>query len=613
MRERGWYLRAGALRLIDWFNPARDYVDRLVHPSAKSDPLVAARHRAFIAAQLTSGLIALASFPAYLALRGGMTSAEAVAFALLVSPVLVATLLSRTGRYEPAHLLASLCACALAAVVSTRTGGLGSFALAWLIIVPFEAALSGSRKLVGYAAGLAVATVGIVLALQTGGLVGEPTGLAASPLFQAGGLVAAAAYAGGLAFLSRDLQSLGAELTRSGEARYAMLAENMNDLVTGHSEVGQVTYASPASSAVLGVRPQDIAGQALFDRVHVSDRPAYLSALSQARAQATTVEFRIRRDTAEGPRFIWAEMRCRPFMASPTERVVAVMRDISDRKEHELQIEAARSEAEIANAAKSRFLATMSHELRTPLNAVIGFSEMIINEDSLPLDPQRRRNYAELIHESGHHLLGVVNGILDMSKIETGNFHIVAEPFIVRGLVEGCRSLMLLKAESSSIGLDASIDPSLPEVVGDKRACRQILLNLLSNALKFTPAGGRVVVGARSVPHGFTLFVSDTGTGIEKEALPRLGEPFFQAKSSYDRPFEGTGLGLSVVKGLAQLHGGRMEVDSSVGRGTTVTVHLPLDCESEPCRRALAENANQDRVEPLFSRERVIEQGKRRA
>jgi cell cycle sensor histidine kinase DivJ len=602
------------LRQIDWFNPVRDFVDRLVHPSAKADLLVAARHRAFIAAQLGAGVLALACFPAYLAMRGGLTFAEAVALSLLASPILIATFLSRTGRYEVAQLLSSIVLCSLAAVVATRTGGLSSFALAWLPIVPMEAALSGSRRVVGGAAALAVSTVGLILALEGAGAIVEPTGLAASTLFQACGLVAAAGYAGGLAFLSHDLQSFGAELMRSGEARYAMLAANMNDLVTRHGRGGQVTYASPASLAILGVEPGQLAGQALFDRVHVSDRPAYLSALSKAKTDGTTAEFRLRRETAHGPRFIWVEMRCRPFGEEPVRHVVSVVRDISDRKEHELQIEAARAEAETANAAKSRFLATMSHELRTPLNAVIGFSEMLMNENSMQLDAARRHEYAELIHESGHHLLSVVNGILDMSKIETGNFHIVPDPFAVKGLVETCRNMMLLKAQTSGVELEAEVEPSLPEIVGDKRACRQILLNLMSNALKFTPAGGRVVVGARRDPRGLALYVSDTGVGISKEDLPRLGEPFFQAKSAYDRPFEGTGLGLSVVKGLAKLHGGRMDVESAEGRGTTFTVWLPLDCESETCRRALIESANVERLDlPYPAPDLMIEQGKRRA
>jgi cell cycle sensor histidine kinase DivJ len=192
----------------------------------------------------------------------------------------------------------------------------------------------------------------------------------------------------------------------------------------------------------------------------------------------------------------------------------------------------------------------------------------------------------------------VVNGVLDMSKIDTGNFPIFAEPFSMGALIENCRAMMLLKAESGRIRLEQAIDPSLPDVVADKRACRQILLNLLSNALKFTPAGGKVTAGVRAEDGGIAVFVSDTGVGIAREDLPRLGEAFFQASSAYDRAFEGTGLGLSVVKGLALLHGGCMEIDSVVGRGTTVTVRLPFDCENAASRDAVAAAPNVERLRP---------------
>ena len=190
-------------------------------------------------------------------------------------------------------------------------------------------------------------------------------------------------------------------------------------------------FASPAAEELFGAKIKDLADQGLFERVHVADRPVYLTALADAAALggSHSVEFRVRRDpaaAADGAGFLWIEMRCRALDQSHSDgserEVVAVMRDITQRKEQEQAIEAARAESERANAAKSHFLATMSHELRTPLNAIIGFSEMLTKEESLLIGPERRHEYAKLINESGHHLLSVVNGILDMSKIETGNF-----------------------------------------------------------------------------------------------------------------------------------------------------------------------------------------------
>jgi cell cycle sensor histidine kinase DivJ len=220
----------------------------------------------------------------------------------------------------------------------------------------------------------------------------------------------------------------------------------------------------------------------------------------------------------------------------------------------------------------------MSHELRTPLNAIIGFSDMLTNE-SLVLDEGRRYEYAKLINESGRHLLSVVNGILDMSKMESGNFQITPEPFAPAQVISSCCDLLALKAKDAGVELATRIASNLPEMVADRRALNQILINLISNAIKFTPRGGQVTVGACSEGQTLAITVTDTGCGIGPEDLPRLGEAFFQARASYDRRHDGTGLGLSIVKGLARLHGGDMNIQSQLGEGTQVTVRLPIDCE----------------------------------
>ena len=192
------------------------------------------------------------------------------------------------------------------------------------------------------------------------------------------------------------------------------------------------------------------------------------------------------------------------------------------------------------------------------------------------IDAARRHEYAQLINESGHHLLSVVNGILDMSKIETGNFEITPEPFAPRQVIEDCCDCLALKAREAGIELAAVLPDELPEIVADKRALNQIMLNLLSNAIKFTERGGRVTVSAQALKATPSRSsVEDTGVGIDAEDLPRLGDPFFQARSSYDRRHDGTGLGLSIVKGLVALHGGDMEIASRLGEGTRVTVRLP--------------------------------------
>src|SRR5947208_10740518 len=208
-------------------------------------------------------------------------------------------------------------------------------------------------------------------------------------------------------------------------------------------------------------------------------------------------------------------MRCRPLVqVSPEADVVAVMRDVTDRKLQEQALEAARIAAEQADASKTRFLATMSHELRTPLNAIIGFSEMIVQEDVLLVDAARRKEYAQLINDSGQHLLSVVNGILDMSKMEAGNFEIAPEPFAPGAAVIHCCNLLALKARESGIDLVTRAPEDLPAMTGDPRAFKQIVLNLVSNAIKFTERGGSVTVSAAVEGARLILRVTDTGVGI---------------------------------------------------------------------------------------------------
>ena len=571
---------------MSFLTPVWNYVDALVHPSAQAEALTAARHRAFIAPRLFGSFAALASFPLYIAIRGVPNALELGVFGWLVAPILIAYFLSRTGRYENAHVMSSLSLTALVAVVAWCTGGISSFAAIWLVVVPLEAALSASRRVVAFASMLALAAVAILLMLSAFDLQ-PPVAIAASEqsALAALGIVSAALYATGLALGAEQLTRTGEGLLNAEEERYRLLTRNMTDVITRHGRNGAVLFASPAAEPLFGVPAAELAGHGLFDRVHVADRPAYLTALADAAAlgEDRAVEFRIRRNSEGEPyggHFAWIEMRCRPLEpANPGERdVVAVLRDVSERKVHERALEIARKESERINSAKGRFLATMSHELRTPLNAIIGFSDMLSN-DAIELDRAREREYASLINESGRHLLSMVNGILDMSKMESGNFEITPEPFAPAPAIRSCCDILVLKAQEAGVELTTRIAADLPEIVADRRAVNQILINLISNAIKFTPRGGRVSVSALCDGARLSVSVEDTGVGIGEADLPRLGEAFFQARAAYDRRHDGTGLGLSIVKGLVRLHGGDMDIRSKLGDGTRVTIRLPIDCE----------------------------------
>jgi cell cycle sensor histidine kinase DivJ len=578
--------------------PVRDYIDALVHPSARHDAMTAARHRAFIGSRIVIGLTALAAFPVYLFFKGVPGNLEALFFAWMLLPILNAYFLSHTGRYEAAHVLAALALTILVTVIAASTGGIGSFAAVWLVVVPLEAALSASRQTMALSGSFALGAAALLVLSGVGEAAASTSGSDRITL-AALGIVSSALYATLLALRAGSLARTGSRLLSAGEARYHLLARNMSDLITRHGRNGTVLFASPAAESLFGMPPRELLGHGLFDRVHVADRPAYLTTLADAAAcrDARSVEFRVRRERPDltarhGPHFIWVEMRCRPLASAPAsedgQEVVAVMREITERKAQEQAIEEARREAERANAAKSHFLATMTHELRTPLNAIIGFSDMLMNEGTMKLDATRRHDYAHLINESGQHLLSVVNGILDMSKIESGNFEITPEPFALAPILRTCCDLLALKAGEAGIDLIVRIADELPEIVADKRAVKQILLNLLSNAIKFTDRGGRATVSARAEGASVVLVVEDTGVGIDATDLARVGDPFFQARGSYARPYDGTGLGLSIVKGLAALHAGTVEIRSRVGEGTCITVRLPVDCERPGIRDAKA-------------------------
>jgi cell cycle sensor histidine kinase DivJ len=563
----------------------RDRLDALLHPSARHDALASARHRAFIAPRLIGSLAAFAVFPVYLAMRGAPSALEVAVFAWLTAPILLSWFLSRTGRYEGAHVLSSPALAGPAMMVALFTGGIESFAAIWLVVLPLEAALSASRRVVAFAAGLAVSCAGLLIALGCfDWLPAANTDPALQGVLVGFGVASAILYATGIAFGAESLARTSVSLLNVEEDRYRLLARHISDVVSRHRRSGAVRFISPAAEAVLGTPAAHLLGHGLFDRVHVADRPAYLTALSDAArgGDLSSVEFRLRRDcrdtSSRAIDFIWVEMRCRPLDGAPSAEpeVVAVMRDVTERKMQEQALQEARATAEQADAAKSRFLATMSHELRTPLNAIIGFSEMITQEDLLMLDAVRRKEYAQLINDSGQHLLSVVNGILDMSKMESGTFELSPEPFAPRTALLNCCNLLALKAREGGVDLTTRAPDDLPEMTGDPRAFKQILLNLVSNAIKFTERGGSVTASAAIEGARLVLRIKDTGVGIAPEDMKRIGDPFFQAGKTYQRRHEGTGLGLSIVKSLVGMQGGEFGLQSRVGEGTTVTVALPL-------------------------------------
>ncbi len=572
----------------------RTQVAAMVHPSVLSNSLERMRHERFMLTRLGVGAFGLGLAPAYLAWRGALGGFEALVVAAASLPLLAVVVLSRTGRLDIAHCISAAALAIFICAMAGMTGGAASPLLLWLAAVPAEAMFFGSRPFVARASAIAAIALASVMTLHQLGAFAAPAPWTSGmmPAFVTIAILHSMAIAVG--FLRRRDDELREH--RASDARAQLLLDHVGDLVTWHDASGAVVFANAAAKALAGAEPAELHGRGLFDRVHIADRPLFLKALSDAAHGAgdTTACFRTLFVPGEGeaPVALWLEMHAhRIANAGPSDgaAVVCVTRDITARRA--LDEERARGHAEALQASdvKGQFLATVSHELRTPLNAIIGFSEMLSTDAHGVLDAERRQEYARIIHDSGHHLLDVVNTLLDISKIESGAMTIEQDQLDLDDLSRDCCTLVALRAETGQVALERVLGPELPPILGDRRALKQVMLNLLSNAVKFTPPGGRVVLALVRDGDVIDLSVSDTGIGIAASDLPRLGDPFFQAKGSYDRAYEGTGLGLSVVRGLVGLHGGRLTIESAPGNGTRVCVRLPIGgvaCASQPVRIA---------------------------
>ncbi|MDH7800220.1 MULTISPECIES: HAMP domain-containing sensor histidine kinase [unclassified Rhizobium] len=316
--------------------------------------------------------------------------------------------------------------------------------------------------------------------------------------------------------------------------------------------------------------------------VYVSDRIELMQAFDLLRQGEDKASVELRFETGAKSRplqFIHARMEMTAIRsaAGRLRRIVAQLSDVTEMELLRRDVARKAAEAESANDAKSRFLAAVSHELRTPLNAVLGFSDILAGEYFGRLENDRQREYVGLIRQSGAHLLSVVNTMLDMSKLEAGRYELMMESFPIAETIASCEAMLGLQAKEKGLTLTSRIQRGIGEIAADQRAIRQVLINLAGNAIKFTDAGGVVSIDAAREGRMLKLTVSDTGIGIASDKIELLGQPFMQVQNEYTRRYEGTGLGLSLVKGLVALHGGTFVITSQPGEGTVVTIMLPAD------------------------------------
>jgi cell cycle sensor histidine kinase DivJ len=487
----------------------------------------------------------------------------------------LATLAERRGSVFALARIEIATIMAVGTILTISSSAVADFGLATALLGPVLAALVADRRtrVASWYAFAGIALANMAFHLSGLGILDAWETVTGAAAFGAFALVVAAG--------ANRIATAYEVFDKTQLVAYQHLVENVRDAVMRFSAQGEVLFVSRSTETLLGCRRYELSGRMLGERIHVADRPTYLTAFADSSQGGINrdIEVRMRRDADTALEFIWVEISLSPVPSTPDtlrREVVAVFRDVTERRRQDAEMLAAKGAAEEASQAKSRFLATIGHELRTPLNAVVGFSEMMASGIGGELS-KTHQEYAGLIHQSGRHLLDVIGMLLDMSKIEAGKFEISPEPFEAQRLVQPCFRMVDSLAQNQGVSLKADIEPDLPMLCADERALRQILINLLSNAIKFSHKGGEVTVTLKRQGMAINLSVTDRGIGMEPMAIARIGEPFFQANAALNRQHEGTGLGLSIVKGLTELHGGTLRAMSEVGTGTVVTVLLPIN------------------------------------
>ena len=369
--------------------------------------------------------------------------------------------------------------------------------------------------------------------------------------------------------------------------RFRALVQNSSDIIVLFDRDGNLVYASPSAMQASGLSMHDILAGDYLRLIDADERIRLLGVLQCLRHRAGASvrgSFSLHRRDGSRRRFemIATNMHDDPAVAA----LVMNLRDVTEQAETTSALLAAKEEAELANRSKSQFLATMSHELRTPLNAIIGFSELMEQELLGPVGNDHYRGYVRDIGESGRLLLHVIDDILDIARIENGAVKLTEDTVAVGNLVEGVLRLVRVRASESETTLEVDLPDGLPDVVVDQSKMKQVLLNLLSNALKFGAGGPVGVSGAVRSDGGVTLSVADRGIGMTADEIHQAFRAFVQVDASLARRHQGIGLGLPIARSLTELHGGRLRLAGAPGEGITATVELPPERTVPAARRA---------------------------
>ena len=394
--------------------------------------------------------------------------------------------------------------------------------------------------------------------------------------------------------LTEDAEKARAEA--EGARRYRELLEAAPDAIIKVDAAGRIVLINRATEALFGYTREELVGQSVeilipqsYRRAHIGQRTGYWkNPVSRPMGRGMTLQA-LRRDGSQFP----VEISLSPVQTEHEMRVVAIIRDVSERKRIEeamhameqrfnnelnaknAELERRNEEVEKADRLKSEFLASMSHELRTPLHTVIGFSQLLAEEIHGPLTEKQRR-FVGHIHRDSQHLLELINDILDLSKIESGKVELRPENFEAKAEIQAVIDSIRPGADAKSIHIDLRMEQDYV-LRADRVRFREVLFNLMSNAVKFTPAGGRIVISGSTADNGFSCFcVEDTGIGISAEQVEAIFDKFYQVGSTTKGVREGTGLGLTITRHLVELHGGRIWVQSDPGKGSRFSFTMPL-------------------------------------
>lgn len=572
-------------------------LDALLHPCAQTDSLEAPRHRIFLSGCFLTAAAGMVLLPLHLALSPGLNLVLVAASAWALAHLPLALYLSQTGRLARAYGMSSMIFAVFLTAVAWLTGGLSSFALVWLAVVPMEAALSGSRRIILASAGLCLAVLcalAVLPAAPASLLHGFPGGYETLGTI----VVATGASLYMIALALRLTLAHARQTKRAGEdrRRLADLSSMTRDVTCHLRADGNAEVVSGSIAALLEISPSRgrvVHGDWLFQRVLVGDRPAYLTALADAREGKALGDLTLRLRTGSAEPGEAGDSAIRSFRltfhrrpAEGTERDAQVFVTLA--RAADLAADPANEPRDVPQARRAGsesapFLATAAHELRTPLNAIIGFSDILRDRDG-GIDPARQADYAELIHRSGRHLLQVVNDMLDSSALQSGARKLTIEPVDLGRVVDECVEMLAPIAAERSVILEPRTPSEWPVVAADAGALRQVFINLLGNAIKFSEPGRHVRFDCSVVEGEAQVAVIDQGCGIRAEDLAKLGTPFMRGNVPLSRRASGTdlpdpagaGLGLSIARGLCDLHGGHLDLSSRPGQGTTARVCLPL-------------------------------------